>query len=241
MSKTAQYAFAVLAVGASMLTSCSTNLDDSYDPYENWQARNEAWFKHITDSAKTCIADAQAKYPNDWEDHCSWRIYRSLLKSTSSGTGSATDSIVVHINCNHWIGTYYPASNVYKSPTYSDTVCISYRGYLMPTKNYGSDGNLELRQERFTSTYYGADDDISADTSAPGKSSVTSFAVDGFASALMRMTPGDDWTVYIPNNLAYGKQTTGLIQPYSTLQFRIFLYDWHEIGTAVPVWKARER
>lgn len=45
----------------------------------------------------------------------------------------------------------------------------------------------------------------------------------GFAEALLLMTPGDKWEVYIPQELAYGDREQGNIKPFSTLIFTIEL------------------
>ena len=49
--------------------------------------------------------------------------------------------------------------------------------------------------------------------------------VDGFATALMHMSIGDRWEVYIPYQLGYGTQvqSSGSIPAYSTLIFDVGL------------------
>ena len=51
--------------------------------------------------------------------------------------------------------------------------------------------------------------------------------VDGFATALMHMHPGDHWMVYIPYQLGYGTTGNGSIPAYSMLRFEIALDSYH--------------
>jgi peptidylprolyl isomerase/FKBP-type peptidyl-prolyl cis-trans isomerase FklB len=47
--------------------------------------------------------------------------------------------------------------------------------------------------------------------------------IPGWIEALQLMRPGDEWTLYVPPNLAYGDEGAGEIPPGSTLIFRIEL------------------
>lgn len=47
----------------------------------------------------------------------------------------------------------------------------------------------------------------------------------GFTEALKLMPAGSEWEVYIPQNLAYGAQQSGKIDPFSTLIFKIQLLE----------------
>ena len=51
------------------------------------------------------------------------------------------------------------------------------------------------------------------------------------------MVEGDDWMVYIPQQLAYGATVKGTIPAYSTLRFRIQLVAIYPLGTKIPDWK----
>ena len=53
---------------ASALVSCSED-EKEWDPYYNWQARNEAWFRTVADSARTAIASAKKQYGDQWQQH----------------------------------------------------------------------------------------------------------------------------------------------------------------------------
>ena len=47
--------------------------------------------------------------------------------------------------------------------------------------------------------------------------------IKGWTEALKRMPVGSVWEVYIPQDLAYGSQNSGPIQPFSTLILKIEL------------------
>ena len=47
--------------------------------------------------------------------------------------------------------------------------------------------------------------------------------IKGWTEAIKRMPVGSVWEVYIPQDLAYGSQNSGPIQPFSTLIFKIEL------------------
>ncbi|MBR4527895.1 MAG: hypothetical protein IKO71_05505, partial [Bacteroidaceae bacterium] len=70
----------ILGLGMMILASCSEK-EDVWDPYYNWQARNTKWFLEIADSARIAIAQAKAAYGDEWEYHCDWRMYKSLMRS----------------------------------------------------------------------------------------------------------------------------------------------------------------
>ena len=55
--------------------------------------------------------------------------------------------------------------------------------------------------------------------------------LEGFSTAIQYMVEGDEWMVFIPQNLAYGSNGSGKIKGYSTLQFHIHLVRWYESGT----------
>ncbi len=212
--------------GAAMFVSCSES-EDVFTPYANWQMRNADWFVQITDSARTAIAEAKAQHGDAWEQHCDWRRYKSLLKQKDT-EGVYTDSICVRI---------VKRGTGHCSPTYSDTVRLNMRGYLMPTtyKLYNAD-NVEVdsvRQEVFTQSYYGAFDE---QTAAPQLMSVGS-TIEGFSTAVQYMHEGDDWLIYIPQQLGYGEKASDAIPAYSTLLFRLHLAAVYPCNSGVPNWK----
>jgi len=200
-------------------TSCQSDTE-AYDPYHDWQGRNEAWFAQIADSARTAIRRAQQTYGDDWQDHCDWRMYKTLSKAQGYNSGSLSDSICCHIVAR---------GSGAVSPLYTDSVRCNYRGWLMPT----TDANGLTEELVFDQTYYGAYD---VATAAPSKKGVAS-VVPGFATALQHMAVGDDWQVYIPAALGYGQQASGVIPAYSVLHFRLQLMGIYPKGTEVPAWK----
>ena len=68
---------------ACLLTSCEETTEQ-WNPYENWQVRNIAWFASVADSARTAISQAKAQYGDEWEKHCEWRMYKTLQRSAST-------------------------------------------------------------------------------------------------------------------------------------------------------------
>ncbi len=220
----------LLAGIVSMVTWACSESEDEYDPYYDWQERNAEWFRQITDSARTAIAEAKALYGDDWEAHCDWRRYKSLLKAQDHDSGKATDSICVHI-LTRGTGTI--------SPSWTDTVRVNFRAWLMPTtyQVYNSQNVLvdSVMQEVFTQTYYGTYDE---QTAAPQLISMGS-TIEGFSTALQYMVEGDDWNVYIPQELAYGSSSSSAVPAYSTLLFRLCLVAVYPTNSGVPSWKAR--
>jgi FKBP-type peptidyl-prolyl cis-trans isomerase FklB len=199
-------------------------VSSEYDPYEDWKARNAAWFEDTVQVARQAIADAKTTYGEEWENHCDWRMYKSLWR-TSTSNGPVTDSICVRIiNRGADIeGKGSPASN--------DSVYISLRGWLMPTINFTGNGEeMGLVQDVFTTSYYGEYDPAKA---APQLMSISSL-VEGFSTALQYMVEDDDWMIFIPQTLAYGASSQGTVKEYSTLQFRVHLVKWYESGTGIP-------
>lgn len=213
----------ILFVAVLGLASCSET-DNTYDPYENWQSRNAKWFEDTVQVARLAIAQAKSEHGEAWEDHCQWRMYKSLLK-TSSSSGPVTDSICVRIIER---GADIAAKG---SPAYNDTVHVNYRGWLMPTYNYiGTGTEMGIVQDMFDTSYYG---DFNPATAAPTLMGMRNL-IEGFSTAMQYMVEGDDWMVFIPYNLAYGSAGSGKIPGYSTLQFRVSLVRWYESGSGAP-------
>lgn len=203
-----------------LLASCKSS-DESYDPHYNWQSRNAQWFAEVYDNAQAAIAKAKALYPNgnDWEEHCDWRVYRTLLKSQEV-QGSSTDYIVCKIN-ERGDGDW--------SPAYTDSVRLYYRGWIMDENYPTSKTNLTI----FSQTYYG---EFDAATAAPLAMPVIS-TVEGFQTAVQYMVKGDDWMVYIPQQLGYKGDASDAIPAYSTLLYHLRIERVHKSGTGMPGWR----
>ena len=202
-----------------LLVSCTSDSED-YDPYHDWQRRNETWYEQIADSARTAIRAARLTYGSEWEKHCAWRMYKALTKSPTYDSGLTVDSICVHI-ISRGQGTVHPLS--------TDSVRCNYRGWLMPT----IDANGAVEERVFDQTYYGS---YSPVTAYPHKFGVGG-VVSGFSTALQNMVVGDDWHLYIPYQLGYDQSIKTEIPAYSTLHFRVQLMGIYPIGTEVPAWK----
>lgn len=216
--------FILLACGFS---ACQES-EDIWDPYQSWRERNDAWFIQVADSARSAISEARTLYGNDWEAHCSWRMFKTLTKSQDINNGKLSDSICVRILSR--------GDESGLVPFLTDTVRVSFRAWLMPTQFRADDGSLFTEATIFTQTYYG---DFSPLTAAPVIMSVGN-TVPGYSTALQYMHEGDDWLIYIPADLAYAEKEQDAIPAYSTLLYRMHLTKVYRAGGGVPSWKARQ-
>ena len=210
------------------LASCKDS-DETYDPHHDWQERNAQWFAEVYDAAQASIAQAKAQHPNgnEWEDNCDWRIYKTLLKSQDI-PGATTDYIVCKIN-ERGKDKYTEEDEKLWSAAYTDSVRIHYRGWIMDENFPASKDNMTV----FSQTYYG---DFDETTAAPIAMPVLS-TVEGFMTAVQYMVKGDDWYVYIPQQLAYKNETSDAIPAYSTLLFRIRVERVHKSGSGMSEWR----
>lgn len=222
------------------LTSCSSGssyteeVEEVLRPVDPvWAYNNTIWFMQIADSARTAIAQAKRQYGEEWEDHCDWRMYKSLLLSVNT-KGPVTDSICVRIlpvtEEERWP---YNMDNVVveefgeESPTFSDSVYVAYRGWLMQTYEAVEEGGpLQPVRTVFSQSYIG---DYNKATCSWLLSSVSTLT-EGFGTAVQYMHSGDSWMVYVPSNLGYGGSAQDYIPAYSTLQFHIKLVKWKRSG-----------
>ena len=205
------------------LVSCSEESSE-WDPYYSWESRNKLWFEQVADSARTAIATAKARYGEEWEAHCPWRMFKSLQRS-AEWEGVLTDSIVCKIVKNGE-GT--------KQIRFTDYVLIHYRGWLMPSEYITEDKvTKETKMVVFDQTYYGKFDRA---TASPAQMYVGA-TIEGFQTALQYMVEGDNWYVYIPQQLAYGKESYGLVPAYSTLRFLMEVVGVYEDKDDLPEWK----
>ena len=202
----------LLILSALTLVACSeTSDDDTSAEFADWQNKNEQAFEDTLAFART---QGEAN---------GWYVYNKWSIDNVSSNGSQTpvvyensDKIVVHVLET---GT---GENV--TPLYTDSVCVSYCGYLLPSKSYPNGYN-------FDGNFKGIYDVKTALTSK----FLVSGLVDGFTTALMHMgNIGDHWMVYIPYDLAYGSSSSSSSIPnYSMLRFEIVLrgyyrnHKWH--------------
>lgn len=219
----------LLILPALLLTATACEeTDDADDPqYDNWAAHNEAYFAARTAEARAAINAARATYGDRWEDHCDWRIYRSYRQDTTQAA-TAADSIIVHITTR---GT---GSG---SPLFTDSVRVNFTTRLIPNALATDD---EARTHGKIVSYTGVSRDSSAvfdkDFATPTKMGVSN-AVEGLTTALLYMHIGDQWRVYIPQQLGNEDNETTNIPPYSTIVYDIQLKAFYRAGTVVPDWK----
>ena len=215
----------LLIVPLLLLASCKDSEAES-NVRQNWPERNVQWFAEIYDAARAEIETAKAQYGNDWEGHCNWRVYKTLLKSQDV-QGPPTDYIVCKIN-ERWKDKHSSTDELW-SPAYTDSVRLYYRGWIMDDNYPASKDNMTV----FSQTYYG---EFNPATAAP-VAMAASALVEGFTTAIQYMVEGDDWSVYIPSELAYGAKASDAIPAYSTLLFRIRVERVHKSGTGMPGWR----
>lgn len=201
-----------------LLASCK-NSEENYDSHHDWKERNAQWFAEVYDAAQAEIAAAKTQHGNSWEEHCNWRIYKTLLKSQDV-QGASTDYIVCKIN-QRGVGDF--------SPAYTDSVRLYYRAWIMDENYPVSKTNMTV----FSQSYYG---DFDRTTAAPIAMPVTS-TVEGFMTAIQYMVKGDEWDVYIPQQLAYKETESEAVPAYSTLLYRIRIELVHKSGEGMSEWR----
>ncbi len=213
----------VLLLGLICLVSCSEESNE-WDPYYSWNTRNAMWFEQVADSARTAISLAKAQYGEEWESHCSWRMFKSLRRSADI-PGATTDSIVCKI---------VKQGEGKQKINFTDYVLLHYRGWLMPTE-YTSEDNIskETKMVVFDQSFKGT---FNPETAAPATISVSG-TVEGFQTALQYMVEGDEWYVYVPQQMGYGSESpSDAVPTYSTLLFWMNVVGVYEKGADIPDW-----
>ena len=194
--------FAVAAAVAFGFASCSEE-DDTVEEFPGWQARNEAYFNHLSDSVAELLRLDPSR--TDWKRIKSW-------SKDSEAVGVNSDYIVVNV-----VEEGDPAS---ATPLYTDTVSVHYLGRLLPSVSYPYG---KVFDQSYNGNFY---EEVARPVEmAIGNSSGNSL-IDGFATALQQMRRGDRWMVYIPYQLGYGASGSGEIPGYSTLVFDLRLVDF---------------
>ncbi len=187
----------MLLLGMGIMVACSEN-DGEVEEFADWQNKNETYFNQLYASTQQRIAKGDQ----------SWKIIRkwSLPEDNQHFHANLGDYIIVHI--------LNAGNSTSGSPLYTDSVKVNYRGRLIPSATY-TGGYV------FDRSYNGK---YNPQTMRPATFAVNGL-VDGFTTALMHMTIGDRWEVYIPHQLGYGnkEQSNGTIPAYSTLIFDIGL------------------
>lgn len=203
------------ALSIFALASCEDNTDtlESNEFTQDWQNRNAVFFAERMAEAKQAVAQAKAAYGADWEEHCDWRIFRSYAKMEG---GVMVDSI-----CAKVIDRGTGAG----SPLYTDTVKVNYMGHLIPTESYPKGRVFD-----HSGLYENEDYVFHPDFSTPARMTVSNL-IEGFTTVLLHMHIGDRWMVYIPQELAYGANSSGVLPPYSTLCFDLQLKAFYRVGS----------
>ena len=104
-----------------------------------------------------------------------------------------------------------------KSPLFIDKASVNYRGMLIPL--------LDGMEITFDESYKG---ELDRETAVPSEFA-PSQVVEGFATALLSMKPGDRWMVVIPPELGYGGMNKPTIPSWSVLKFDIDLVKINEL------------
>lgn len=216
------YIFVVL-LGLSSLWACHET-DDEIDEYENWESRNEQFFRDTLAYANRQIAAAKAQYGEAWEEQCEWRVYPSYCV-TEGGKTTWEDSIAVRI-IERGTGS--------GCPLYTDSVRVTYAGRLIPTLSYANGQVFD-----HTGISNKLEDIMDTRFEVPASFKVNN-VVEGFTTVLLRMHIGDYWRVFIPSNLGYGASNTNNIIPgNSTLVFDMRLKAYSRIGSTTGPWKTQ--
>lgn len=191
----------LLALIAPLAMSSCSEEDDIVDEFPNWQATNEAFVDHLTDSVNKLLADNPLR--TDWKRLKSW-------SKLNSEAGTNADYILVKV-----LESSQEADGT--KPLYTDSVAVHYQGRLLPSTNY-AEGYV------FDQSYYG---NFNPELSRPTKMKLSEL-IDGFVTAVLNMQRGDRWLVYIPYQLGYGASSSNSAVPsYSTLVFDIALADFY--------------
>ena len=191
----------LLALIAPLAMSSCSEEDDIVDEFPNWQATNEAFVDHLTDSVNKLLADNPLR--TDWKRLKSW-------SKLNSEAGTNADYILVKVLESS------QETNASK-PLYTDSVAVHYQGRLLPSTNY-AEGYV------FDQSYYG---NFNPELSRPTRMKLSEL-IDGFVTAVLNMQRGDRWLVYIPYQLGYGASSSNSAVPsYSTLVFDITLADFY--------------
>lgn len=161
--------------------------------YDNWQARNAAFVDSI---AKVCDKNADGK----WVKFCAYN-----LDSKFEGQSPDNTHYIYVQKLEQGTGTYHPL--------YNDSVRVHYLGRLIPSASYPQGKVFDKSYASYT---------FNELTDVPTLFSPSGLTT-GFATAVMNMTEGDHWRVFIPYYLGYGSSGQGEILGYSTLVFEMKL------------------
>ena len=193
-----------LPLGVAMASLCFSSCEKVDD--DAWKVRNEEFVRKVASEAK---ANADGKWV---------RILSFKLDSVDAYGNPVEHGVEDYIYCHKEISGVGE-----EHPNYTDFVSVNYRGRLISTAS--ASGVLECNTGTiFDESYKG---ELNPQHSAPRNFFVDELIV-GWSTALMQMSKGDRWIVYIPANLGYGVQKQGGIPENSTLVFDLNLVDFSE-------------
>lgn len=202
----------ILFIGLLGMASCSET-DNGNEEYANWQSRNIEYFNSMYDKAVDSI---MAGNPN-WKILKKYTFNETVTKPEDYRNEVKTEYIVAHV--------LKGASADAPTPLYNDTVRIHYSGRLMPTVQHP-------KGFQFDASWLG---DFNEATARPKDMALNSSLVTGFTTALLNMSVGDHWEVFIPQQLAYMGEKQSSIPAFSTLVFELRLVAFGKRGTGMPV------
>lgn len=228
LSKHIHLLLAMLAL--VFFASCGETEEDESE-YANWQERNETYFNHVYNQAKSASGNTTNGV---------WRIYKKW---------SLNDEIALNPE-DHIVVQVLEEGTGSGCPMYSDSVRVHFKGHLMPTASYS--GGLTIGTS-YAGTFH-------HETASPRLFAVSStYTPDGLATALQQMHIGDRWRIYVPYQLGWGVVShsvvststvstaasewvsSGISVPaYSTLVYDIELVSYYRTGASIPAWKSKE-
>lgn len=211
-----------LILGATAIVACKETSDEIGE-YDNWQQRNETFFRDTLAYANRQVAAAKAQWGDDWEAHCDWRVYRSYCV-TEGGKATWEDSIAVHV-ITHGTGS--------GCPLYTDSARVTYAGRLIPTASYESNEGYYAHFPGYVFDHTGVSTKVNETLDTRFEQPTTfrvGSLVEGFTTALLHMHIDDYWRVFIPANLGYGTSGTDKIRGHSTLIFDMRLKGYSRAG-----------
>ena len=186
-------------IGLLFVTSLSivscSETDGTEDPYANWEERNQRYIDSIA-----TVAEA-----NQGNGVGQWKIIRSykLPPLNLDEKGKVNDNVYCKI---------LKIGDGAESPIATDTIAVNYRGQFINGIVFDQSYQGELDPEIVTPRTF-----------------VTGEVIAGWSTALMKgfgdMKAGDQWELYIPYQLGYGKNGFQDIPGYSTLIFEVNLVD----------------
>ena len=199
MNKSILWLISLLFAASFAIVSCSES-DGEENPYANWQERNQKYLDSIA-------AEAKAN-PGEWKVVRSYKLPPLGLNEQ----GKVNEYVYCKI-INNGEG---------ERPLFTDTVAVNYRHrqFVFPAEPaaFRHEGKL-INGTVFDQSYKG---ELNPSIAVPVEFPVSDVIV-GWTTALMNMTVGSRWELYIPSELAYEEAGSGSIPGYSTLFFDVDL------------------